>query len=731
MSRVDLKVPDIGNAHDVDVVDVLVKPGDVIQVDTPLITLETDKASMDVPSASAGTVAEVLVKRGDKASAGTVIARIDTNAAGAGAPADAGNSPAAAPSSQTAPASSADATFTESFDADELERTVTQPILKQFPASANGAGEPPLEEAVFEAEPFAPKPAVTESQTAQAQNGSGQHGAGQATPAQAAAAQNEPAQTASAQATQSQASAPNSSAQASAASQPASASNGPAQNGPADSSLSARQETAGDTVRMPIPDLSRIKGEVDFNRSTQLLVLGSGPGGYTAAFRAADLGLQVTLVERWSSLGGVCLNVGCIPSKALLHAAKVIEDAEAMSEHGIAFGAPALDLERLREWKGSVVKKLTGGLSILAKQRKVTVVQGTGRFVSPNVIEVMGNSGSERIRFDQCIIAVGSEAIRLPGLPNDPRIMDSTDALELPEFSGGLLVVGGGIIGLEMACVYDALGGRVSVVELTPQLMPGCDPDLVRPLERRIRGRYEQILLGTKVTKVETLSEGLRVSFEGEKAPAPTVFDRLLVAVGRVPNGKAIAADLAGVKVTDRGFIPVDKQMRTNVPHIFAIGDVASNPMLAHKAMHEAKVAAEVAAGEKSAFDARVIPSVAYTDPEIAWVGLTEIDAKAKNIPYKKGSFPWVASGRSLSLGRDEGFTKLLFDPETRRVLGGGIVGTNAGDLISEVALAIETGCDAADIGLTIHPHPTLSETVAAAADAFEGTLTDLYIPKK
>ena len=731
MSRVDLKVPDIGNAHDVDVVDVLVKPGDVVQVDTPLITLETDKASMDVPSASAGTVAEVLVKRGDKASAGTVIARIDTNAAGAGAPADAGNSPAAAPSSQTAPASSADATFTESFDADELERTVTQPILKQFPASANGAGEPPLEEAVFEAEPFAPKPAVTESQTAQAQNGSGQHGAGQATPAQAAAAQNEPAQTASAQATQSQASAPNSSAQASAASQPASASNGPAQNGPADSSLSARQETAGDTVRMPIPDLSRIKGEVDFNRSTQLLVLGSGPGGYTAAFRAADLGLQVTLVERWSSLGGVCLNVGCIPSKALLHAAKVIEDAEAMSEHGIAFGAPALDLERLREWKGSVVKKLTGGLSILAKQRKVTVVQGTGRFVSPNVIEVMGNSGSERIRFDQCIIAVGSEAIRLPGLPNDPRIMDSTDALELPEFSGGLLVVGGGIIGLEMACVYDALGGRVSVVELTPQLMPGCDPDLVRPLERRIRGRYEQILLGTKVTKVETLSEGLRVSFEGEKAPAPTVFDRLLVAVGRVPNGKAIAADLAGVKVTDRGFIPVDKQMRTNVPHIFAIGDVASNPMLAHKAMHEAKVAAEVAAGEKSAFDARVIPSVAYTDPEIAWVGLTEIDAKAKNIPYKKGSFPWVASGRSLSLGRDEGFTKLLFDPETRRVLGGGIVGTNAGDLISEVALAIETGCDAADIGLTIHPHPTLSETVAAAADAFEGTLTDLYIPKK
>ena len=701
MSRVDLIVPDMGNSHDVDVVDVLVKPGDVVEVDTPLVTLETDKASMDVPSTSAGTVAEVLLKRGDKASAGTVIARIDTSAAGASASADVGNSPAAAaPSAQAAPALStsanADATFTESFDADELERTVTQPILKQPPM--NGAAGAPQAasdetEAVFEAEPFAPKPVAPVSQAAPApetpSSGSSSPGAGSQT--------------------------------------------APSQSAPAasDSPMTARQESAGDTVRMPIPDLSRIRGEVDFNRSTQLLVLGSGPGGYTAAFRAADLGLQVTLVERWSSLGGVCLNVGCIPSKALLHAAKVIEDAEAMSEHGIAFGAPALDLERLREWKGSVVKKLTGGLALLAKQRKVTVVQGTGRFVSPNVIEVMGNSGSERIRFDQCIIAVGSEAIRLPGLPNDPRIMDSTDALELPEFSGGLLVVGGGIIGLEMACVYDALGGRVSVVELTNQLIPGCDPDLVRPLERRIRSRYEQILLGTKVTKVEPLSEGLRVTFEGEKAPTPTVFDRLLVAVGRVPNGKAIAADVAGVQVTDRGFIPTDKQMRTNVPHIFAIGDVTSNPMLAHKAMHEAKVAAEVAAGEKSAFDARVIPSVAYTDPEIAWVGLSEIEAKAKNIPYKKGSFPWVASGRSLSLGRDEGFTKLLFDPETHRVLGGGIVGTNAGDLISEVALAIETGCDAADVGLTIHPHPTLSETVAAAADAFEGTLTDLFVPKK
>jgi dihydrolipoamide dehydrogenase len=660
VSRIDLVVPDIGNAHDVDVVDVLVKPGDVVEVDTPLITLETDKASMDVPSTSAGKVAEVLLKRGDKVSAGAIIARVEANAPAAAAQGAATGAPKAAAAAATV--TNAEATFAESFDADELERTVTQPILKATAA-------PP---------------------TSLAGNGS-------APPA----ARAEPA---------------------------ARAPGAPAPNGPAPA---ARQESAGDTVRMPIPDLSRGPREADFNRSTQLLVLGSGPGGYTAAFRAADLGMQVTLVERWSSLGGVCLNVGCIPSKALLHAAKVIEDAEAMSEHGIAFGAPALDLEKLRGWKGSVVKKLTGGLRVLAKQRKVDVVQGTGRFVSPNVLEVMSNSGSERIHFDQCIIAAGSEAIRLPGLPADPRVMDSTDALELPEFSGGLLVVGGGIIGLEMACVYDALGSRVSVVELTPQLMPGCDPDLVRPLERRIRARYEQILLGTKVTKVEPLAEGLRVTFEGEKAPAPTVFERVLVAVGRVPNGKTVGADAAGVKVSERGFIPVDKQMRTNVPHIFAIGDIASMPMLAHKAMHEAKVAAEVAAGEKRAFDARAIPSVAYTDPEIAWVGLTEIEAKAKNIPFKKGSFPWVANGRSLSLGRDEGFTKILFDPETHRVLGGGIVGTNAGELITEIGLAIETGADAADIGLTIHPHPTLSETVAGAAEAFEGTLTDLFIPRK
>jgi dihydrolipoamide dehydrogenase len=472
-------------------------------------------------------------------------------------------------------------------------------------------------------------------------------------------------------------------------------------------------------------------GNADAARSTQLLVLGSGPGGYTAAFRAADLGLKVTLVERWQELGGVCLNVGCIPSKALLHAAKVVEDAAEMADRGISFGPARIDRHKLVGWKATVVAKLTGGLKVLARQRKVEVVRGTARFVSANVIEVAGERGSERIRFEQCIIAAGSESIRLPGLPQDARILDSSDALELPEASAGLLVIGGGIIGLEMACVYDALGSRVSVVELTSQLMPGCDPDLVRPLEKRIRARYEDILLGTKVAGVQAETAGLRISFAGEKAPAAKVFGHVLVAVGRVPNGKTINAEAAGVKVSERGFIVVDRQMRTSAPHIFAIGDIAGPPMLAHKAMHEGKVAAEVAAGMKRAADWRVVPAVAYTDPEIAWVGLTETEARAAGTPFKKASFPWVANGRSLSLGRDEGLTKLLFDPESHRVLGGGIVGSNAGELISEVALAIESGDDAADIGLTIHPHPTLSETIAGAAEAFEGTLTDLYLPKK
>ena len=595
MSRIDLAVPDLGGFEDVPVIDVLVALGDSVEVDTPLITLETEKASMDVPAVAAGKIVEVLLRRGEKVSTGTVIARIEADQP----------SPSAAAPSVAAP----------------------------------------------RAEPAAP---------------------------------------------------------------------------PAGS---AERGDAARTSAVRVAEAAVKEEEAD--RATGLLVLGAGPAGYTAAFRAADLGLEVTLVERWPSLGGVCLNVGCIPSKALLHAAKVIEDADAMSAHGISFGAPAIDLPQLRAWKASVVKKLTGGLKVLAKQRKVEVLQGTGRFVSPHVIEVAGAGAPTRIRFEQCIIAAGSEATRLPGLPDDPRIMDSSGALELPEFAGRLLIVGGGIIGLEMACVYAALGSRVSVVELLPQLMPGCDADLVRPLEKRIRPRYEQILTGTKVAQVEALPEGLRVTFAGEKVPGPQVFDRVLVAVGRVPNGAAIGAAAAGVEVSERGFIPVDRQLRTNVPHIFAAGDITRPPMLAHKASHEAKAAAEVAAGHKSSFDARAIPSVAYTDPEIAWVGLTETEAQEKGIAFKKGVFPWLASGRSLSLGRDEGFTKLLFDPDTHRILGGGIVGTNAGELVSEIALAIEMGADASDIGLTIHPHPTLSETVAFAAEAFEGTLTDLYIPKR
>jgi len=462
-----------------------------------------------------------------------------------------------------------------------------------------------------------------------------------------------------------------------------------------------------------------------------LVVLGAGVGGYTAAFRAADLGLKVTLIERWPVLGGVCLNVGCIPSKALLHAAKVIEDAADMASAGITFAPPQIDRDHLRGWKNRVVAKLTNGLTLLAKQRKVTVIQGEAKFSGPFSLDVQGVNGPRRVEFKQCIIAAGSESALLPGFPDDPRIIDSTGALELPVDCKRLLVIGGGIIGLEMACVYDALGVRVTVVELSDGLMPGTDRDLVRPLQKRIEKRYERILVNTKVGKLEALAEGLRATFEGPDAPEPQLFDRVLVAVGRTANGNAANAAAAGVAVSPRGIIAVNKQMRTNVPHIFAIGDVVGAPMLAHKASHEGKVAAEVAAGRKSAFDARCIPSVAYTDPEIAWAGITETDAKAQNIQYGKGLFPWAASGRALALNRDDGFTKLLFDKETHRIIGAGIVGTNAGDLIAEVALAIEMGADAADIGLTIHAHPTLSETVGFAAEAFEGTLTDLYIPKR
>jgi dihydrolipoamide dehydrogenase len=464
----------------------------------------------------------------------------------------------------------------------------------------------------------------------------------------------------------------------------------------------------------------------------RLAVIGAGPGGYTAAFRAADLGLEVTLIERWPTLGGVCLNVGCIPSKALLHAARVIEETREMAAHGIAFGEPAIDTAKLRGWKNKVVGQLTGGLAALAKQRKVRVVRGSARFISPRELVAERDGAEERIEFDQCIIAAGSEPATLPGLPDDPRIIDSTGALELEKLPPRLLVIGGGIIGLEMATVYDALGVKVSVVELTKTLIPGCDRDLVKPLEKRIAARYEAIMLGTRFVKMAADANGITVHFEGEQAPAgPQTYGAVLVAVGRSANGRKIAAEKAGVEVDERGLIKVDKQQRTNVPHIFAIGDVVGAPMLAHKASHEGKVAAEAAAGEKSFFDARVVPAVAYTDPEVAWVGITEDEAKARGVAYEKGTFPWVASARSLTLGRNEGLTKLLFDASTKRLIGAGIVGVNAGDLIAEAALAIEMGADAADIGLTVHPHPTLSETIAFAAEAAEGTITDLYVPKR
>ncbi|MBV9576328.1 MAG: dihydrolipoyl dehydrogenase [Gammaproteobacteria bacterium] len=465
---------------------------------------------------------------------------------------------------------------------------------------------------------------------------------------------------------------------------------------------------------------------------TEVVVLGSGPGGYTAAFRAADLGKKVVLIEREESLGGVCLNVGCIPSKALLHAAKVIDEAAEMADHGVQFGKPTIDKEKLRAWKTSVVAKLTGGLKMLAKQRKVEVIQGVGKFISDKEIEVISKDGKNSVQFEHAIIAAGSRPVHLPFLPEDERIIDSTGALELKAIEGKMLVIGGGIIGLEMATVYHTLGAEVTIVELMDQIIPGADNDVVMPLYKRIKQRYKNIYLKAKVTKVEAKKDGLYVTFEGENVPKqPEKFDRILCAVGRRPNGDQIDANKAGIHVNERGFIPVDKQQRTNIPHIFAIGDIAGNPMLAHKAIPEGRVAAEVIAGLKHYFDPKCIASVAYTDPEVAWVGVTENEAKAKGIKYGKGVFPWAASGRSLSLGRSEGMTKLIIDENTHRVIGAGITGPNAGELMGEVALAIEMGCDVEDIALTIHPHPTLSETVAMAAEVFEGTITDLYLPKK
>ena len=570
---IQLTIPDLGDFDDVEVIEVLVAPGDTVAVEDALITLETDKASMDVPAEQAGKIISIDVSVGDRVSQGDAIVTIEPSAADA-------------------------------------------PV-----------------------------------------------------------------------------------------------------------------EKVEETQKMSAPEIVAAKKPTgEATHKAELVVIGAGPGGYTAAFRAADLGMDVVLIERSPKLGGVCLNVGCIPSKALLHAAKVIDEAEAMAEHGVVFGKPTIDALKLRNWKNEVIGKLTGGLSTMAKQRKVRVIQAGAEFESPNRLRL---DNDETVDFEKCIIAAGSEPIMLPNLPDDLRIVDSTGALELAPLPKRLLVVGGGIIGLEMACVYAALGTEVSVVELMDSLMPGTDKDLLRPFMKIVKDRYAAIMTSTKVTGMRATVPGIEVTFEGDKSPSVGVYDRVLISVGRRANGDKLGAEKAGVQVDERGIISVDKQMRTNVPHIFAIGDLAGGPMLAHKATHEAKVAAEVAHGDKSYFDARTIPSVAYTDPEIAWVGLTEIEAKEQGIEYEKAQFPWAASGRALSIGRSEGFTKLLFDPKTDRVLGGAIVGPSAGDLIAEIGLAIEMGADATDISLTIHPHPTLSETVAFTAEAFEGTLTDLYIPKK
>ncbi len=585
---IEVKVPDIGDFKDVPIIEVLVKPGERVAKEASLVTLESDKATMEVPSPEAGVVKELKVKVGDKVAEGTLILTLEAEGAAAAAPAPRAEAPAKAP----APAAAA---------------------------------------------PAAPAPAASQS-----------------TPVE--------------------------------------------------------------------------KGDYH----AEVLVLGSGPGGYTAAFRAADLGKKVVLVERYATLGGVCLNVGCIPSKALLHAAKVISEAEEMSHFGVQFARPQVELDKLRGWKESVVGRLTKGLAGLAKQRKVQLVQGTAKFTGPHMLEVATPEGSKRVSFDHAIIAAGSQSARIPGFPyDDPRLIDSTGALELRDIPGRMLVIGGGIIGLEMATVYDALGSKVSVVEMMDGLMPGADRDIVKPLHRRIEKRYEAILLKTKVVRLEALPEGLRATFEGEGAPQPQVYDRVLLSVGRRPNGKAINAEAAGVQVNERGYIPVNNQMRTNVPHIYAIGDIVGEPMLAHKATHEGKLAAEVIAGHKAAFDARTIPSVAYTDPEVAWMGLTETAAKAQGVEFEKAVFPWAASGRALATGRDEGMTKLLFDKNTHRLLGAGMVGPNAGELIAETVLALEMGADAQDIGLTIHPHPTLSETVFFAAEIADGSITDLYMPKR
>ena len=697
MSLVDVKVPDIGDFKEVEVIEVLVKPGDRIVVDQSLITVESDKASMEIPSNQAGVVRELKVKVGDKIAEGSLMLVLEADgdigtqqgtpaAEPAAAAALAAPAPAApAPAPAAAPAGLINVEVPDIGDFKEVE--VIEVLVKPGDTVV-------VDQSLITVESDKASMEIPSNQAGVVKELKVKVGdkVAKGSPLLVLEGQGAPA-----------------AAPAAAAPSPAPAA----------------------APSAPAPTAASFTGSADIECET--LVLGAGPGGYTAAFRAADLGQKVVMVERYASLGGVCLNVGCIPSKALLHAAKVITEAEEMSHFGVKMSAPEIELDSLRGWKDSVVRKLTGGLSGLAKARKVQVVHGPAAFSSPNTLTVETADGSKTIAFKHAIIAAGSSVARIPGFPyDDPRVIDSTGALELRQIPKRMLVIGGGIIGLEMACVYDAMGTKITVVEFLDGLIPAADRDIVKPLQKRIEKRYEGIYLKTKVTKLEARADGLLATFEGENAPAePQLYDMVLMAVGRRPNGKDIGADKAGVIVSERGFIPVDKQQRTNVGHIYAIGDICGDPMLAHKATNEAKVAAEVIAGHKVEFDAMTIPSVAYTDPEVAWMGLTENDAKAQGIPYEKANFPWAASGRALAMGRDDGVTKLLWDPATKRIIGAGIVGVNAGELLAETVLAMEMGADLEDLALTVHAHPTLSETPMFAAEMGLGVITDLYVPKK
>ena len=684
-NTVEIKVPDLGGASDVEVIEILVSVGDSISIDDSLVSVETDKASMDIPASVAGKITAINVNVGDTINEGDVVIMVESGASEAAAPsAPAAKEESAQPAPTAAPAGKVDVAVPDLGGASDVE---VIEVLVSVGDEINA------EDSLV----------TVETDKASMDIPSSASGKIVAINVSVGDSVNEGDVIVSVES--SSAAAPEASAAAAA---PEAAVEAPA----------AAQRPAGDA-----------------DHHAQVVVIGSGPGGYTAAFRAADLGLDVTLIEKYDSLGGVCLNVGCIPSKALLHSAAVISEAREMEKHGISFGKPSIDVNKLRGFKESVISKLTGGLAGMAKARKVNVIKGYAKFTSDSTLSIEGAEGNSTLSFDKAIIAAGSRVTIFPMFEtDDPRVIDSTGALELKEVPKSMLIVGGGIIGLEMATVYSELGTDVSIVEFMPQIIPGADKDLVQPLEKRMKGLVKNIMTKTKVESIEPQDDGIKVNFgaaDGGEGPEAQVYDYVLVATGRRPNGDLIDADKAGVAVDERGFIAVDNQMHTNVPNIFAIGDIVGQPMLAHKATHEAKVAAEVCAGMKSGFEASVIPSVAYTDPELAWVGLTETEAKAKGIVYETGVFPWAASGRAIGNDRTEGKTKLLFDPKTHRVLGGGIVGPSAGDLIAEVALAIEMGADATDIGLTIHPHPTLSETVAMAAEVYEGTITDLYIPKK